>query len=288
MRIPCRGARVGPLGLVLLAACGEIVPPPPAAARYDTEHFLIVDEAGLDTATIEVLKERLELEFRRVGETLPELTPPARITAQVREGLGLPYVTPAESSLTIWSDSLALAFLAHQITHLYTRYLQREFLEEGLAVYVTELLLPDDRTVHPYRGQPPHAWVSLFQIHASLIRLSPAYAATNLGYALEGSTFDASAWQLFIEGGSFARWVVETYGWAAWWEMYQTDDPAGALGATGSELEDGWLAAARAQFPEPLPCEDALGAVGPREEFWCQRARGESASLKAQYSRPKY
>ena len=89
-------------------------------------------------------------------------------------------------------------------------------------------------------------------------------------------TFDASAWQLFIEGGSFVHWVVDTYGWPAWWEAYQTDDPATALGATGTELEDGWLAATRAQYPDPVPCEEALGAVGPREEFWCRRARGES------------
>jgi hypothetical protein len=263
--------------LAAAAACSETVAPPAPSITYETEHFVILDDgSGLDSVTVVALAARLELELERVGQVLTGLTPPALITARVRPGFGLPYVTASDSSLTLWSDTLALDYLPHQLTHLYTRYARREFVEEGLAVYVSELLLPDVGTVHPYRGQPPHAWVSLFQIHGSLIALSPAYAATNLGYALEGSTFDASAWQLFIEGGSFVHWVVDTYGWPAWWEAYQTDDPATALGATGTELEDGWLAATRAQYPDPVPCEEALGAVGPREEFWCRRARGES------------
>jgi hypothetical protein len=245
---------------------------------YDTDHFTILDGAGLDSATVVLLAERLELEFGRVGGVLSGITPPQRLFARVVPGIGLPYVTTDDSSLTVWSDTLALEYLPHQLTHLFTRYARREFLEEGLAVYLSEVLLPDDSTVHPFRRQPSHAWVSLFQQLGSFIPFTRVYAATNLGYSIEGSTFDASAWQLYLEGGSFVRWVVETYGWDAWWELYQTDDPAAALDTTTAALEEAWLAATRAQFPDPLACEEALGTVGPREEFWCRRARGESGA----------
>lgn len=291
MRIPCwRGRAVAlVLGVVgpALAACSEPTPPPldVVPVAYDTEHFRILDEASLDSATIVRIAERLELEYGRVGAVLDTITPPDRITAQILAGIGLPTVTAAQNTLTLWSDSLALEYVAHQLTHLYTGYARREFVEEGLAVYVSELVLAGDSAVHPYRRQPSHAWVSLFQEHGSLIPLATAYGASNLGYSLQGSTFDASSWQIFLEGGSWVRWVVETYGWPAWWETYLTDDPTTALDATPAELETNWLAATVAQYPDPRECEDALGTVGPREAFWCRRARGE-ASLTAHVRQP--
>jgi hypothetical protein len=269
-------------------ACSSepVQPDGPIPVGYDTDHFRIVDYADLDSATIVMLAERLELEFGRVGAVLDTITPPGRITAEVLAGIGLPTVTAGENTLTLWADSLALNYLPHQLTHLYTGYARRAFVEEGLAVYVTELLAAGDSTVHPYRRQPPHAWVALFQQHGSLIPLATAYGASNLGYDMQGATYDASSWQIFLEGGSWVHWVVETYGWAAWWEAYLTDDPPTALGATPQEIETNWLAAAAAAYPAPRECEDALGTVGAREAFWCRRARGESR-LNVQDSRPK-
>jgi hypothetical protein len=259
---------------------------PVPSATYETEHFLIIDFAQLDDPAIQVVQARLEMEFERVSQALPTFTPPAQLLARIVPGNGTPFVTPAESSLTLWGDSLTLDYLPHQLTHLFTRYVRRAFLEEGLAVYVTELLLPDLPTVHPYRGQTPHAWVSLFEDHGSTIPLLTAFGATNLGYNVNGSTFDASSWQIFVEGGSFTRWVVETHGWDAWWELFEVDDLAAALGTDPAELQSLWLAEARGRYPVPLACEEALGTVGVREEFWCARARGESVATRVTRSSP--
>jgi hypothetical protein len=251
------------------------VEPAPQEEVYETANFTIVDQAALPAAQIDTLGARLEAELVRVGDVLADLPRPSRITVRILAGAGIPFVTAGENSLSQWAESLALDYIAHQLTHLYTGYVRRAFLEEGLAVYVTELLMPDVPTINPHRGQPPHAWMSLFQANGSTISLFTAYRADNLGYSFSGSSADASAWQLFIEAGSFTRWVVDTYGWSEWWQLYQLDDLGAALGGSTPDLEGAWLAAALAAYPTPLACEDALGTVGPREEFWCARARGE-------------
>lgn len=272
-----RWRRLGRVIPVLVMGCGDPAPtaPPDPVAVYETEHFLILDAAALDSATIATVQGRLELEYDRVATALPDLGPPLRITARILEGAGIPFVTPGELSLSQWGETLALNYLPHQLAHLFTGYVRRPFLEEGLAVHLTELLLPDDTTVNPYRGQPPHAWVSLYEQFGSTISLFTAYGAGNFGHDYNGSSTDASAWQVFVEAGSFARWVIETRGWETWWTLYATDDLGGTLGAATSELETAWLAAVMDQYPDPRPCEVALGTVGPREEYWCARTRGE-------------
>lgn len=262
---------------LLLVACSDVslVAPPETGTVYESEHFRLVDNAGLDSAAIASVQARLELEYQRVAEALPTLAPPSLLTARILAGSGIPFITTSDRSLSQWGGSLALDYLPHQLTHLFTRYVRRPFLEEGLAVYVTELILPENRTVNPYRGQPPHAWVSLYQSFSSTISLFTAYRADNFSHSASGSSADASAWQVFVEAGSFTRWVVESRGWETWWTLYDLDDLGAALGAATSELETTWLAAATAQYPDPLPCETALGSVGPRETFWCARTRGE-------------
>jgi len=139
-------------------------------------------------------------------------------------------------------------------------------------------VIPTSIITHPYRGQPPHAWVSLFEANGSTIPLVTALGATNLGYDYLGSSVDASAWQLFLEAASFTRWVITRYGRDAWLEWYVSDDLEGTLAATFGDLEQDWLGTARVAYPAPLPCEEALetrGPLGTREEFWCARARGE-------------
>jgi hypothetical protein len=260
----------------VLAACNDPPPvEPPPEVVYQTQHFVIRDAGALSAATVDSLEARLELEYGRVAAALPALTPPEQLTVLIQPGEGIPFVTPGNGSLTQWAASLALDYLPHQLTHLFTGYQRGGFLEEGLAVYVTELLLPDVVTVNPYRGQPPHAWLTLFEQFGSTISLFTAYRAANFSYSFSGSSADASAWQVHIEGGSFTRWVVDTYGWDKWWELYALDDLGLALGGSTPDIETAWLAAAESAFPDPITCETALGAVGPREEFWCRRTRGE-------------
>ncbi len=282
MRIPCDGRAVGWLAASALvgAACatdagtGPGVPPPTV---YETTHFVIVDEAGTPATVIDSLGVRLEAEYLRVAAALPTQPAPARITFRILVGRGIPFVTPGSFVIAQWAEDLAPEYVVHQLTHLFTRYRRSPFFEEGLAVYLTELLLPDDRTVNPYRGQPPHAWVSLFQRETTLVSLFSAVRAGDFVFSYSGSASDAFAWQVFVQAGSFTRWVIDTYGWTTWWTLYDVEDLGAALGGTTLDLQRAWLTAAGQAFPSPLPCADALATRGPlggREQFWCARAEG--------------
>jgi hypothetical protein len=266
----------------MAGACGSESPPEPEPEPlvYEVAGFRIEDATReASRGLIDSIAAALGAAVTSVTGFLPEFTPPAdTITFRLLDGGGIPFVTATELLIAQWEHDLALEYLPHQVTHLLTGYVRRPFLEEGIAVYVTEALDPADTTTNPYRGQPPDAWVSLFEENAATIPLVTALGADNLGYAYSGSTADASAWQVFIEGGSFTRWVFATYGRDAWLQWYDSDDLTGALNAQVADLELAWLTAVRTAHPDPRPCEEALGTRGPlttREEFWCARARGE-------------
>jgi hypothetical protein len=261
-----------------LVACSE-TPQAPEPTVYYTARFVILDESNAPQDLIDTIGAHLESELDRTAAFLPEFPIPTdTMVFHLLDGSGLPYVSPGTLELTEWRDDLALEYLPHLFVHLLTGYTHLSFLEEGIAVYATEVLEPDSRVTHPYRGQPPHAWVSLFEANGSTIPLSTALAAENLGYDYGGSSPDASAWQLFIEAGSLTRWVFEAYGRDVWFRLYDLQALGVALGGSSVDIERDWLAAARAQYPIPMACEEALATRGPltqREQFWCARARGE-------------
>ena len=260
-----------------LGACETTEPGQlPEPVIYETARFRIADYSSAPESLIDAVGDRLETEFDRVGDVMPEFEPPPTpIPFNIFPGAGLAFVTPAENSITQWRDDLAPEYFTHQLAHLYTRYQQSEFIEEGLAVYVTGELRLAGEAPNPFREQVPHAWVSLFQQHQSTIPLVTALQATNLGYSYDGSTIDASAWQLFVEAASYTRWMIETYGRVPWHQFYLSGDPTTVLSQELSEIQDAWLEHATTTYPNPTACEDALGTVGTREEFWCARARGE-------------
>lgn len=268
--------------LGMAGACGADAPAEPDLDPlvYEVGGFRIEDATrAAPRGLIDSIAAALGTALTDVTAFLPEFAPPAdTITFVLLEGGGIPFVTVADRRITQWEGDLALDYLPHQVTHVLTGYIRRPFLEEGIAVYVTEALDPAGTTANPYRGQPPDAWVSLFEAFGSTIPLAVAHAATNLGYAYTGSSADASAWQVFVEAGSFTGWVFATYGRDAWVQWFESDDLAGSLNVPVPELEQAWLAAVRTAHPDPLPCEEALSTTGPltrREEFWCARARGE-------------
>lgn len=246
-------------------------------AFYNTEHFLIADDANASQNIIDTVKARLEYEYDRVGQFLTEFEQgPERLVFQIQPGKGIPFVTPADLSITQWYDDgkLQLEYLPHQITHMWTGYTRRLFLEEGLAVYVTEELVGNGETINPYRQQRPHAWVSLFEQNDSRVSLFTAFRTGGFVYSFRGSESDAVAWQVFLEAGSFTRWVVDTYGRETWFELYATENLGGVLGGHTPEIERLWIGAVLETSPDPLPCDEAIGTITSREEFWCRRAAG--------------
>lgn len=275
IELPRLPALLGTL-IVGTFACSEPPPtdPDPEPVVYRTEHFRIEDEAQSSQALIDSISARLEADYVRVRDYLPEFPPPDSITMVIELGMGLSSVSLNRPRMTQYSENLSFDYLTHQLAHMITGYRQRSFLEEGLAVYVTEQLVPDSRVVDPYRGQTTHAWMSLFGQNDSYISLFTAYRAEDFSFSLIGSSADASAWQLFVEAGSFTRWVFEAYGRETWMDLYRTDDLGLSLGASTPELQQLWLEAARVAFPTPLACEAALAPLDEREVFWCARASG--------------
>jgi len=273
----------GVLALVgAVGACSADAPvdPTPEPLVYDVGGFRIEDATRQASAgLIDSIAVALGAAVTSVTGFLPEFTlPDDTITFRLLEGGGIPYVTTDALLIVQWNQDLALEYLPHQVTHLLTGYLRRPFLEEGIAVYATEVLDSTSMIMNPYRGQPPHAWVSLFEQSGSTIPLATVFAAGGLAYSYTGSSSDASAWQLFIEAGSFTRWVFAVFGRDAWLQLYESDDLATGLNGNPIDLERAWLTAARDSYPNPLTCEDALGTRGPlttRDQFWCARARGQ-------------
>ncbi len=241
---------------------------------------MIVDQAETPPAVIDSLAVRLEVEYARVKAFLPEFKPPDadRIVFNLRPGPGIPFVNIGDGSMNQWltDGEVRMDYIPHQLTHLWTRYLKRPFLEEGLAVYVTEELEPEARNVDPYRGQPSHAWMSFFEQQGSAISLFTAWRTFTFNHNFMGSPDDAFAWQIFVEGGSFTRWMIETHGRDKWLQLYVSEDLGGVLGQDTPDIAAEWARAVVAAFPSPNPdCEAVLAdPPDPRVPFWCARARG--------------
>lgn len=283
MLVQWRSATRGLVGLVVaLGACGSDTPvnPEPEPLVYEVNGFRIEDATRqAPEALVDSIGAALQASVANVTAFLPEFRPlQDTVTFRLLAGGGIPYVTPDALLIVQWNDDLALEYLPHQVTHLLTGYLRRAFLEEGLAVYVTRALDSTSTITNPYRGQSPDAWVSLFEQYGSTIPLTVAFDAVNLGFSYTGSSVDASAWQVFVEAGSFTHWVMRVYGRDAWFRAYDLDDLRTGLNAELADLERAWLTAVTTAFPSPLDCEEALETRGPlttRETFWCARARGE-------------
>ncbi|MDH4044751.1 MAG: hypothetical protein OEW06_09855 [Gemmatimonadota bacterium] len=261
-------------------ACSSPPEPTLDPLVYEVGGFRIEDGTRAASADlIDSIAAVLGAAVADVTTFLPEFPlPDDTITFQLLPGTGIPFVSPSTLVISQWQNGLVLEYLPHQVVHLATGYRQRPFLEEGIAVYASEVLDPSSTILYPHYGQLPHAWVSLFEQQGSTIPLATAFGAAALGYDYLGSTADASAWQVTVEGGSFTRWVFDAYGRDAWLRLYDLDDLTGALGADVADLEGLWLGTARLAYPNPLSCEEALnpeGVLTGREAFWCARARGE-------------
>jgi hypothetical protein len=259
----------------LAIACGEPGTEPIPFVQYESQHFVLLDYAETPASLADSLLQRLEFDYTKVVEFLPTFEAPASIVANILPGWGLPFMTRGDGELNQWANNLVFDYNVHLLIHILTDYTKSEFFEEALAVYGTEVLVPDSRTVEPYRGQVPHAWMALFAEHQTVIPLATLYEAENVVYDPEGSYVDASAWAFFIHSGSFARWIFDEYGSETWWRLYDGEVLDSVLDLRTEDVERRWVATASGLYPNPLPCREALATGGYREEFWCALAEGE-------------
>ena len=265
----------------MVLACRDVVgsdTPAVVVVQYSTPHFRIVDSAGASAGLIDTVKAALEDAYAKVGAFLTEFSPPSdTIVLFIQRGNGLPSINASALAIGQFYNGgvLSLSYFPHQLTHIWTGYQRRGFMEEGLAVYVTSKLVPAESHPDPYRAASPYEWTSLFAMKGSAIDLATAFDASGFQFDLGGSSPDASAWQLFVEAGSFAQWVIENFGRTAWFRLYHADSFEGGLGATAVDLQQQWFQAVEAAFPVPRACEVILAPVDARESFWCNRANGQ-------------
>lgn len=270
---------VASLAALAAVACGE---EPITAlrdpARFESPRFVLYDFSNAPQSLIDSMLSRLELDYQRVAEFLPDFEAPRFVVANILPGNGIPYVEPFQLTMNQFRNDLSFEYFVHQLTHLWTGYTRRPFLEEGIAVYATEHVLEGVEEASPFYRQPPHAWVSLFQANDALIALPVTWSASNFDWSYSGSTADASVWQVFVEAGSFTRWVFDAFGRETWRTLYDTDDLQATLGQAREALQAEWVGATMAAYPSPMPCEDALAPLTPRREYWCLLANGLSAT----------
>ncbi len=125
--------------------------------------------------------------------------------------------------------------IVHEITHLVapSRGKDNQFLDEGLAVFVQEKFKrPDDRSF-PNMGRDLHQetlrWA---RDHGRLIPL--AEADPSRGRA------GGSRPLIYLQGGSFVRYLVETYGLASFMTMYEGQSYQAVYGKDLAALEGEW------------------------------------------------
>ena len=85
--------------------------------------------------------------------------------------------------------------------------------------------------------------------------------ALALGGVIEMPTGEEDLFDFFraiVEGGSFARWVVEAHGWDAAWALRDGDDVEAATGTPRRQAEEEWLATIAVKDLQPKSCLLAL------------------------------
>ncbi len=125
--------------------------------------------------------------------------------------------------------------IVHEVTHLLapSRGKDNQFLDEGLAVFVQEKFKrPDDRSF-PNMGRDLHEeTVRWGRERGGLVPL--AEADPSRGRA------GGSRPLVYLQGGSFVRYLVETYGLARFMSMYEGLSYQSAYGKDLAALEGEW------------------------------------------------
>jgi hypothetical protein len=136
------------------------------------------------------------------------------------------------------------------------------FVQAGFSLYVVEEIGRAQGLI----GQPTDAWVELFRRRGVLLPLSQAWTIGLPSNA--DSAYDAA--RAGVEGASFMRWVVRTYGLQAARNLRDGMSPEAVTGLALDEAEKKWLDSVAAQALQPKSCLLALPSGSPVLSF-CRR-----------------
>jgi hypothetical protein len=116
----------------------------------------------------------------------------------------------------------------------------------GLSLYAVE----ETGLAAGLTSQSADAWIVLLQQDEALIPLEEAWLI-EMPHNEEG-LFDF--FRAILESGSFARWLVNEYGWEAMWDLRAGGELETVIGTPPHEAEANWLAHIAAQDLHPKPC----------------------------------
>ena len=234
--------------------------------ELESQYFQVRNNSNASERQVQRMIERLEQDYVALAAFL-DREPEGRISVLLTDGnapayaeRGTLYVFNGQGVINL---DTAPFFLAAAIAGPSSGSL---FVDLGLAFYVIE----ETGMAEGLTGQPADAWVVLLQQKEALIPLEEAWAI-DMPDSEEG-LFDF--FRAMVEGGSFARWVVERHGWEAAWELRAGGDLESAVGVSFYEVEEEWLMAVGSQDLNPKPCLLAVPG-NPVFRGVCRQLEGE-------------
>jgi len=235
------------------------------AERVESQYFDVRNNSDASDRQVQRMVERLEQDYMALTAFLGR-EPEGRIPVLLTDGSAPAYAE--RGTLYVFHDQgvidldLAVFYLAAIIAGPSTG---SPFFELGLALYAVE----ETGLVGGMLGQSADAWVTLLWQKDALMPLEEAWSVEMPDTEEELFHFARA----IMEGGSFVRWLVDTYGWDVVWELRAGGDPEAAIGAPLDQVEEEWLTSVLARDLSPKPCLLAVPG-NPVFRGICQRLEG--------------
>jgi len=202
----------------------------------ETEHLILKSPQGyMPESQLAALLAHAE---KIRSELLTFLQPPPqdeekKVSIMLSDGPGMSHVGGTRLILLYFVREGQLP-LAHEMTHILMGDSPSRLLEDGLAVYIQESF-------------GDHAFPNLFWpvnlATLQRLRRGPFLPLTDLQ---KGMGFYRESRRLaYLEAGSFAKYLIEHYGYAKFREIYYTTDYVDVYGKSLPELEYEWLESLR-------------------------------------------
>jgi len=216
------------------------------AEKVESQYFDVQNNSDASERQVRRMVEQLEQDYVTLA-TFLRREPESRVPVLLTHGSAPAYAD--QGALYVFHDSgvidldTAPFFLASIVAGPTSGPF---FFDMGLAFYTVE----ETGVAEGLTGQPADAWIVLLQQKEALMPLEEAWSVEMPADA-EG-LFDF--FRAMVEGGSFARWVVEERGWDAAWALRAGDAPEAAIRMPLQQAEEEWLAAVAAQGLQPKSC----------------------------------